>query len=177
MLPVCWWRLCDPLHCSVDVFLIRPLTQFRSINQSTNDNTHKGHHNRKYRPIFAVHKLCNCANKLRLVVSNFYFFKIYIPLGMEVGLGPGEFVLTGTQLRSKKGQSPQIFGPCLLWPYGRIDMIGTFWPIWTNSQQNCTLWVRMSITSIVLRWFSQCVKVTMRQIDIQDYNGNTAYAL
>jgi len=46
-------------------------------------------------------------------------------LGMEVGLDPGHIVLDGdpgTQLPSpKKGQSPPIFGPCLLWPNGWMD--------------------------------------------------------
>jgi len=42
-----------------------------------------------------------------------------MPLGTEVGLGPGHIVLDGTQLSSPKKlvQTP-IFGPCLLWPNG-----------------------------------------------------------
>ena len=41
---------------------------------------------------------------------------IKMPLGMEVGLGPGDFVLDGDPAlpSPKRGQSPQIFGPCLL---------------------------------------------------------------
>jgi len=53
---------------------------------------------------------------------------IKIPLGMEVGLGPGHIVLDGTQLPlPKKGAEPPIFGPFLLWPNGCIyqDIIGT----------------------------------------------------
>jgi len=43
-------------------------------------------------------------------------------LGMEVGLGPGDFVFDGTQLPQKKEHSPHpIFGPCLLWPNGWMD--------------------------------------------------------
>jgi len=42
--------------------------------------------------------------------------------GMEVGLGPGHIVLNGdTASLPKKGQSPPIFGPCLLWPNGWMD--------------------------------------------------------
>jgi len=43
-----------------------------------------------------------------------------MPLGMEVGLGPGDFVFDGDQLPQKKGHthSIQFFGPCLLWPNG-----------------------------------------------------------
>jgi len=38
-------------------------------------------------------------------------------LGMQVGLGPGDSVLVGTQLLlSQKGAEPPIFGPYLLWP-------------------------------------------------------------
>ena len=52
---------------------------------------------------------------------------IKMPLGMEVSLGPGDFVLDGDpSLPSpKSGWSPlqKIFGPCLLWPNGRwIEM-------------------------------------------------------
>ena len=49
--------------------------------------------------------------------------RIKMPLGMEVGLGPGDFVLDGTQLRApllEKGAEPQIFGQCLLWPNGSM---------------------------------------------------------
>jgi len=39
-----------------------------------------------------------------------------MPLGMEVGLGPGHMV---TQLSPRKGDSSLLlFGPCLLWPNG-----------------------------------------------------------
>ena len=39
--------------------------------------------------------------------------------GMELGLGPGDFVLDGDPAPTpQKGakRPPQIFGPCLLWP-------------------------------------------------------------
>ena len=42
---------------------------------------------------------------------------IKMPIGMEVGLTPGDFVLIGTQLpQPKKGAEPPIFGAFLLWP-------------------------------------------------------------
>jgi len=34
-----------------------------------------------------------------------------MPLGMDVGLSPGDFVLDGDSVPSPKGGSPQIFGP------------------------------------------------------------------
>jgi len=40
-------------------------------------------------------------------------------IGMDVGLGPVHIVPDGdTALLPKKGQSPSIFGPSLLWPNG-----------------------------------------------------------
>ena len=42
---------------------------------------------------------------------------IKVKLGTQVGLGPGHIVLDGDQAPLPiKGQSPSIFGPCLLWP-------------------------------------------------------------
>jgi len=44
---------------------------------------------------------------------------IKMPLGMEIALGPGNFVLDWDPAPSpKRGRSPQIFDPCLLWPNG-----------------------------------------------------------
>jgi len=43
---------------------------------------------------------------------------IKMPLGTEVGLGPGDIVLDGDLAPSKRATAPcpQIFSPCLLWP-------------------------------------------------------------
>ena len=53
---------------------------------------------------------------------------IKIPLGMEVALGPGDFVLDGDpapppQKGALKGAEPPppIFGQCLLWQNGCVD--------------------------------------------------------
>jgi len=54
---------------------------------------------------------------------------IKIQIGMELGLGPGDFiVLDGDPATPspKKGGAPQIFGPCLLWPNGWMDQDGTW---------------------------------------------------
>jgi len=45
---------------------------------------------------------------------------IKMPLGMELGLGPGDFVLD-----QDLAPPPQIFGPCLLGPNGWMDQDGT----------------------------------------------------
>ena len=48
-----------------------------------------------------------------------------MPLGTEVGLGPGHIVLDGNPAPPRKGHSspPPIFGPCLLWPNGWMDQL------------------------------------------------------
>jgi len=47
---------------------------------------------------------------------------IKMPLGTEVGLGPGHVMLDGDPaLLPRRGEQqphPQLFGPCLLWPNG-----------------------------------------------------------
>jgi len=41
---------------------------------------------------------------------------IKMSLGMELGLGPGDYVLDGDPAPfPKRGAEPAIFGPCLLW--------------------------------------------------------------
>jgi len=49
-----------------------------------------------------------------------------MPLGMEVGLTPGDFVLDGDPAHPspKRGRSPPNFRPCLLWPNGWMDQDG-----------------------------------------------------
>jgi len=43
--------------------------------------------------------------------------QIKTPLGVEVGLGPGDFMLDGDPVPlPKKGAESLIFGSCLLWP-------------------------------------------------------------
>ena len=51
-------------------------------------------------------------------------------LGMEVGFGPGDFVLDGDPAPPPQrggGRAPQIFGPCLLWPNGWMDQDATWY--------------------------------------------------
>jgi len=48
-------------------------------------------------------------------------------IGVEVGLGPGHIVRDGTQLLSpKRGQSPPIFRPSLLRPNGWMHQDATW---------------------------------------------------
>jgi len=46
---------------------------------------------------------------------------IRMPLGMDVGLSPGDFVLDGDPFPLQGRGAPPIFGPCLLWPNGWMD--------------------------------------------------------
>ena len=48
-----------------------------------------------------------------------------MPLGMDVGLSPGDFVLDGDPPTPFRRSTP-IFGPCLLWPNGWTDQDGTW---------------------------------------------------
>jgi len=60
-----------------------------------------------------------------------------MPLGMEVGLGPGDFVFDGNPapLPQKKEHSPHpIFGPCLLRPNRWVDE-ENFWPMCIAAKQ------------------------------------------
>jgi len=45
-----------------------------------------------------------------------------MPLGKEIGLGPGDIVLVGEPAPrpEKRAQPHPIFVPCLLWPNGWI---------------------------------------------------------
>jgi len=60
-------------------------------------------------------------------------------LGMQVGLGSGHIVLHGDPAelpRPKKGHSPPIFGPSLLWPNGRPSQL----LLSSCTVLYCTLW-------------------------------------
>jgi len=66
---------------------------------------------------------------------------ITIALGMEVGLGPGDIVLDGTQLPSpKKGAELQIFGPFLLWPNGWLHQDATWYGGRIQPRRLCVRW-------------------------------------
>jgi len=52
-----------------------------------------------------------------------------MPLGMEVGLGPGDSVLDGDPAfppQKGSGSPDPIFDPCRLWPNGWMDQDGTW---------------------------------------------------
>jgi len=66
-----------------------------------------------------------------------------MPLGMEVGLNPGDFVFDGDPALppQKGGGAPSpIFGPCLLWPNGWMDQDGTWHGGEPWSKPHCARW-------------------------------------
>jgi len=66
---------------------------------------------------------------------------IMMPLGMEVALSPGDFVLDGDQVPlTKKARSPPIFGPHLLWPDGCIGQGAAWYPGRRRPTRHCVGW-------------------------------------
>jgi len=63
---------------------------------------------------------------------------IKMPLGIEVELSPGDFVLDGDPAPPpKKAAEPPIFGPCLLWPSGWMDQDATWFGGRPRSRRLC----------------------------------------
>jgi len=46
---------------------------------------------------------------------------IKMPLGTEIGLGPGDIVLNGDPAPLERGTAPPLFGPYLFWRNGWMD--------------------------------------------------------
>ena len=65
---------------------------------------------------------------------------IKMPLGMEVGFGPGDFVLDGDPAPPQKGAQPQMFGPCLLWPNGCMHQDTTWYGGRPQPRRHCVRW-------------------------------------
>jgi len=67
---------------------------------------------------------------------------IKMSLGMELGLGQGDFVLDGDQALppQKGGGAPQIFGPYLLRPNGWMDKAGTWHGGRPQPRRLCVRW-------------------------------------
>jgi len=64
-----------------------------------------------------------------------------MPLRMEVGLGPGDFVFDGDPSSPiQKGAEYPFFGPCVLWPKGWMDQDGTWHGGGFQSRPLCARW-------------------------------------
>ena len=72
---------------------------------------------------------------------------IQMPLGTEVGLGPGHIALDGDPAHPppKKRQSPKILGPCLLWQNGWMDEDDTSYGGRPRLRPHCVKWGSSSI--------------------------------
>jgi len=65
-----------------------------------------------------------------------------LPLGMEVGLSPGDICVRwgpSPPLR-KRTQQPQLFGPCPLWPNGCMDQDATWYRGRLRLRRHCVRW-------------------------------------
>jgi len=66
---------------------------------------------------------------------------INMPLGMEVGLGPGDFVLDGDPaLPPQKGSRAPIFRLCLLCPNGGMYQDATWYGGGPQPKRHCVKW-------------------------------------
>ena len=67
---------------------------------------------------------------------------IKMPLGMELGLSPGDFVLDGDPAPSPKGCGApfSIFGPFLLWPNGWMHQHATWYGGRPQPRGLCVRW-------------------------------------
>ena len=80
---------------------------------------------------------------------------IRMPLGMEVGLGPGDIVLDEDPATTQKWaqKSRPLFGPCLLWPSGRPSqqLLSSCYNFLAKAQFISTYFLQ--ICTISCRWF------------------------
>jgi len=67
-----------------------------------------------------------------------------MPLGTKVGLGQGDIVLLEDPAPPKKGHSPTIFGPCVLWPNGCMYQYTTWYGGRPQPRRHCVKWGRSS---------------------------------
>ena len=69
---------------------------------------------------------------------------IKMPLGMDVGLSSGDFVLDGdpVPLLKKGAEPPKNFRPCLLWPNGWMDQDATWHEGRPQPRRLCVRWGR-----------------------------------
>jgi len=67
---------------------------------------------------------------------------IKMSFGTELGVGPGDFVLDRDPVppSPKRGRSPEIFGPCLLWPNGWMYQDGTWHGDRPQPRRLCVRW-------------------------------------
>jgi len=65
---------------------------------------------------------------------------IKMPLGREVGLGPGEIVLNGNPAPPLKGAQPPLFDLSVLWPKGWMGKDATWYEGRPRRRPHCVRW-------------------------------------
>jgi len=105
------WRQCAPhlTHASLGPPESKSQTAPRSVQPFLGDRC------KTLRPILSDRCLSVCQS-VTLVYCGQTAGWIKMPLGVEVGLGPGHIVLDENPAPRKGAQQPPVFGPCLLWP-------------------------------------------------------------
>jgi len=63
-----------------------------------------------------------------------------MPLGMEVRISPGDYVLDGDPAPSTKRGRALYFAPCLLWPNGCMDQDATWYGGMPRPRRHCVRW-------------------------------------
>ena len=76
-------------------------------------------------PVTVVAKLLDGSRCVRLEPSSSFTGTAPPPLGTEVNVSPGDFVLDGVTAPPKRGTAP-VFGSCLLWPNRGMDEDATW---------------------------------------------------
>jgi len=72
---------------------------------------------------------------------------INMPLGMDVSLSPGDFVLDWDPCPTvPKGAKPPIFGPSLLWPNGCMDQDAIWYGVRPRPTIYCVRWGPSSLS-------------------------------
>jgi len=109
---------CDPTHCGRLCVRWGPVLSSRERGQSPLPN---------FLAHFCRGKTAGC---------------IKMPLGIEVGLSPGDFVLdVDPAPHPKKGaEPPKFLSPCLLWPNGWMDQDGTWHGGRPQPRRLCVRW-------------------------------------
>jgi len=85
--------------------------------------------------------VCMSVLSVRLVYCGRTVGWIRMPLGAEIGLGPGHIVLDGNPAPlPQEGAQLPIFGPCLLWPNGWMDQDATWYGCRPRPRPHCVRW-------------------------------------
>ena len=88
----------------------------------------------------SVLSVCNVA----VLWPNGWIRNFRMPLGTDVGLGPGHIVLDGDPARPKEAQPP-IFGPCLLWPNVWMDQDTTSYEGRPGPKLHCVMGTQLPL--------------------------------